>query len=356
MAGEKSTALVLGCGMTTAVGMNALASCAAVRAGIDGFVDSEFTGLSGEPLLCAKASLIKEKMGVPRLAELVASPIRECLQAGTAIAVEDVPLLLGVAEKSRPGRLEGIDTGLIPLIEQRLGVKFHPRSRVVPRGKTSGAIAIREATRLLHDGDAPCVIVAGVDSYIVSDTLDYFEDNDRLLTENNSNGFIPGEAGAAILLGSNDGGPGLHIRSIAGATEHTTIHSDQPLRADGLSKAYREALADAGLGLHEVDYRIADLSGEQYGFKETALALARVMRVRREFQDIWHPADCLGETGAAATLCMVGIAWWAACKSYAPGPLVLMQASSDEGTRIAMVMDGRNVGFRGRPSAASRSN
>jgi len=266
-----------------------------------------------------------------------------------------VPLLLGVAEKARPGRLVDLDAALIPSIEQSLGVRFDRRSRLVPRGKTAGAIAIREAMNLVHEGEFNRVIVAGVDSYLVSDTLDYFEDGDRLLTERNSNGFIPGEAGSALLVGPIDGSPGLRIRCIAGATETATIDSDRPLRAEGLTKAYRQALEAAGLGLHEIDYRIADLSGEQYWFKEAALALARVMRVRIEFQEIWHPADCLGEIGAAATPCMVGIAWWAACKDYAPGPLVLMQACGDEGTRIAIVMDGSKVVENGHRSPNLRT-
>ena len=64
------------------------------------------------------------------------------------------------------------------------------------------------------------------------------------------------------------------------------------------------------------------------------------MRVRSEFQDIWHPADCVGKIGAAATPCFLGVAYWAARKGYGPGPLVLAQASNDDGRRITMVVDG----------------
>ena len=59
------------------------------------------------------------------------------------------------------------------------------------------------------------------------------------------------------------------------AVEKATIESDEPLRGDGLAAAYRQALDAAGLGLHEIDYRIADLSGEQYWFKEAASLLPR---------------------------------------------------------------------------------
>ncbi|MFO1120396.1 MAG: hypothetical protein U1E38_10005, partial [Rhodospirillales bacterium] len=112
-------------------------------------------------------------------------------------------------------------------------------------------------------------------------------------------------------------------------------------RGEALASAYRDALADARIGLHDIDYRIVDCTGEQYWFKEAAFAFARLMRVRREYQDVWTPADCLGEVGAAATPSMIGIAWYAACKNYAPGPLVLIQASSDDGCRAAIIMTRR---------------
>jgi 3-oxoacyl-[acyl-carrier-protein] synthase-1 len=342
--------------MTTSVGFTAPASCAAIRAGINGFSETEFTALGGEPIVGAQVPLAKNIRGLPRLAKIIAGPICECFDVDSSLMPEDVPLLLGVAEKTRLGRFADLDTALIPLVEQILKVNFHPLSHVVTTGRTSGAIAVHEATKLVNESGFRRVIVAGVDSFLVSETLDYFEDNDRLLTEYNSNGFIPGEAGAAILVGPDDGAYGVRIRSLGFANEVATIESDLPLRADGLATAYRQALTAAGIGLHDIDYRIADLSGEQYWFKEAALALARVIRVRKEFQEIWHPADCLGETGAAAAPCMMCIAWWAARKAYAPGPLVLAQSCGDDGTRIAIVLDGSNGWAYDHNLSTSRSN
>ena len=64
-------------------------------------------------------------------------------------------------------------------------------------------------------------------------------------------------------------------------------------------QAFRAALEDAGCTLGDLDFRITDVSGEQYMFKEAALAMTRLLRKRKEEFDIWHPADCIGETGAA---------------------------------------------------------
>jgi 3-oxoacyl-[acyl-carrier-protein] synthase I len=338
---SRAPLLVQGCGMATAVGLTAPASCAAIRARLDGFRETRFMARGGAWIVGAEVPLDEPWRGLPRLARLVAGPIRECLDSAPEVAPEDIPLLLGVAEPTRPGRLAGLEQELLPLVLEALQERLHPAaSRLIPMGRVSGAVGIREAAKLVNEKGFGRVIVGGVDSHLVAATLAAFDERDRLLTERNTNGFVPGEAGAAVLVGPADGRPGLRIRSLGLAVERATIEGEEPLRGEGLAAAYRQALDAARLGLHEIDYRIADLSGEQYWFKEAALAEARVMRVRRGFQDIWQPADCVGEIGAAATPCLLGVAWWAARKAYAPGPLALAQASNDDGRRIAMVLDG----------------
>ena len=43
------------------------------------------------------------------------------------------------------------------------------------------------------------------------------------------------------------------------------------------------------------------MSGEQYWFKGVRFKrhAIELLRERHEFMDMWHPADCIGETGAA---------------------------------------------------------
>ena len=116
------------------------------------------------------------------------------------------------------------------------------------------------------------------------------------------------------------------------------------MRADGLVQAINAALADAQSGYEAIDYRLTDANGEQYWFKEAALAMNRTLRVRKETFDLWHPADCIGETGAAVGPCAYAVALAAACKCYAPGPGVLCHFGDDGGQRTALVLhqdDGR---------------
>jgi 3-oxoacyl-[acyl-carrier-protein] synthase-1 len=123
------------------------------------------------------------------------------------------------------------------------------------------------------------------------------------------------------------------------ATEEAHIDSELPLRGDGLTGAVRAALNDAGCGLHHIDYRIADLSGEHYYFKEAALMVGRVARAPRATHEIWHPAECIGETGALAGVAMVVVADHAARRGYAPGRRVLAHFSGDDGARAAAVFE-----------------
>jgi uncharacterized protein (TIGR02270 family) len=149
-----------------------------------------------------------------------------------------------------------------------------------------------DARKLISDG-APEVIIAGVDSFLVAETLRALSAQDRLLTESNSNGFIAGEAGAAVLLSGAK--QGLRLRGIGFGAEQATIDAGKPMRADGMVNAMRDSLEEAGLTYEDISYRIADLSGEQYYFREAALAQTRLWRGKRDPEEVWHPGDGMGE-------------------------------------------------------------
>ncbi len=179
---------------------------------------------------------------------------------------------------------------------------------------------------------------AGVDSYLTAGTLRAFDDGSRLLTSENSDGFIPGEAGAALLLGPGGKADTFGVLSLGLAREPATIASEEPLRGEGLAHAYRQALHAVGVEMAQIGYRIGTMSGEQYWFKEFDLATARLLRSRHQFMDLWHPADCIGEVGAASLPCCLAVAATAARKGYAAGDPVLVTASNDDSRRAAMVL------------------
>ena len=103
-------------------------------------------------------------------------------------------------------------------------------------------------------------------------------------------------------------------------------------------EAISSALDDAGIRLRDCDYRITDANGEQYRFKEAALAVMRLLRERKVLFSQWHPADCIGEVGAATLPAMLAILFEGARKNYLPGPVFLGHLGNDDETRAAFVM------------------
>jgi 3-oxoacyl-[acyl-carrier-protein] synthase-1 len=327
-------------GMVTSVGLSAPATCAAIRAGLTHHTDTRFHDAGGDWIAGAQVALDQPWRGREKLAQMLFMAIDECLTGVSVPLPAKLPVLLCVAEKQRVGRLDGLDDALLPEVMARLGVDWHPDwSGVIAYGRVAAAVALTRARELLYDRSASHVLIAAVDSLLLAKTLKSLESDERLLSERNTNGFVPGEAAGALLV-SRHGGPEPHVicTGLGFSEERSSIGSDAPLRGDGLTTAINNALADAGCQMHDLDFRITDNSGEQYYFKEAALALTRAMKVRKAEFDIWHPADCVGETGAAIGTIAFGVALAASRKSYAPGPNILFHSGNDAGQRAAATL------------------
>jgi 3-oxoacyl-[acyl-carrier-protein] synthase-1 len=329
---------IVSTGLVTAVGLNAPSACAAIRAKVTNPLETRFMDSGGEWIMGCSVQLERPWRGGKKLATMGAMAIAECLADVPKSDWASIPLWLCVAEKSRPGRAEGLDDQLFLDIGQQLDARFSAGSAIVAQGRASVGTALYQARELVYQQNVPRVLIAATDSLLTWPTLSVYEQSERLLTSRNSNGFIPGEAAGAILVSRPTGESQLCCTGIGFGAEPATVSSEEPLRADGLVQAIQAALSEAGCGLHELDFRITDLSGEQYYFKEAALALGRVMRQRKAEFDIWHAAECTGETGAAAGLVALAVAVAACRKAYAPGPNILFHASNDGGERTAGVL------------------
>lgn len=330
-------------GLVTSVGLSAPASCAAIRAKISNPTETRFIDSGGEWIMAHQVPLEKPWRGRTKLAKMAAMAIAECLEGIPRKEWASIPLLLCIAEPERPGRLEGLDDQLFLDIQQELNMRFAPESAIVAHGRVSVVIALAQARKLIHESNAPHVIIVAADSLLTWSTLSVYEREERLLTARNSNGFMPGEGGGALLVGQPGGNGELLCSGIGFGVEQAHINSGEPLRAEGLTAAIRGALSDAGCEMHDLDYRITDLSGEQYYFKEATLALSRTLRKRKEEFDIWHPAECIGESGAAAGLSVLAVASAACRNAYTKGSGILGHMANDAGQRAAAVLHFRGV-------------
>jgi len=329
--------------MVTAVGFTGEASCMAMRAGISGAAKANlWDPYSSSYIQAARAPLHQWWEGAGKLIELLAPAIYECLTAAAPVPPEQVPVLLGLPTPNRPFRWPGFDERVLGEVSVKLGVRLHPASAVLSRGNTAAVVALQAASKLLSEARVPCCVIAGVDSFLQQNMMQAYNDQERVLTAMNSNGFIPGEAGAAVLVAPAGATPPpegeLLLLGTGLAWERATITSKEPLRAEGLTAAVKEALDAAGLRLVDIDYRITDLNGEQYKFKEATFVVGRLLRARREdVFDLWHPIEFVGECGAAIGPLVLGWALDAARKQYARGAVVLCHFSDDDGERAAAV-------------------
>ena len=312
--------------------------CGCVR-GVSGVARAGLWDIrSGAPIGVGKVDLPHWWVGLGKLAELVAPAINECLLAAKQAPPASIPILLGVADKSRPHRFAGLDERLLEEVEFRLNLTHNPDSHVIARERISGVLAINDAVQIIESGRSSFCVVAGVDSFLQQAVVDAYNAQRRVLTPGNSNGFIPGEAGCAVLLttAGDRGRDELEILGTGIAEEAAPIQSDKPSRAEGLTESVRTALSAAGLAMHDTFYRITDLNGEHYKFKEAAFVEGRLMQKKLvELYDLWHPNEYLGDVGAAIVPCVLGVAFHAGQKGYAPGPRALCHFSNDdEGLRV----------------------
>lgn len=336
-----TTLSIRGCGMVTALGFNAPASLAALRAGVSGVRGLRWRDFESErPLRGARVDLPQWWEGVGKLAEMASPAIDECLQMVND-QPEDIPILLGVAERSRPGRFADLDANLLADIQAKLGVPQHAESRVYPQGQAGCAHALVHAHRLIAQGKARYCVVAGVDSYLQQESLQAYAQRRRLMTASNSNGFFPGEAGCAVLVGAagDEVEDELRILGFGLGQEVATINGTDPLRAEGLTKAVRQALDSAGIPMTSIPRRLTDISGEQYTFKEALFAMMRTNHGPRPTTPaLEHPIEYLGQIGAAVLPCLLAWAWHGQRQRYFELEPLLLHIGSDEGDRAALVV------------------
>ena len=325
-------------GMVTGVGLDAPNSCAAIRAAIDNFQETRFIDSGGEWIRGCEVPLEQPWRGTRKLAKMLARALTECAEDG-GIELTDVPVLICLAEKDRPGRLDDLANRVFFETQEELYISFHNESSVVEHGRVGGVVAMKKARAMIHEAGHKYVLIAGVDSLLNAQAIKIYEEQERLLTSKNSNGFIPGEAAGAIIVSAvrRNGNAQLYCTGMGFGIEKATIDSGLPLRGDGLTGALNKAFEEANESMNTMNFRIVDVTGEQYWFKETALVLGRLLRVHKEGFPMWHATDCVGEVGAAVHFVNIGYAKAAFEKKYSPGTRMLQHFSNNDGKRCAAV-------------------
>lgn len=329
---------VVSAGICCAVGYSAAAASCALRAGMDHFQESDFRTRSGD--LVRVARLPEPRLwGAPRLAEWMRHAMEDCLAHAGPLPDDPMPLLLLCAEPERPAAEDRQTVQAVALSRPALGRPLHPASSGTATGRAGLAGCLAHADKLLREGAARHVMVVGVDSYLHSEVINHYLSQDRLLVPGNRDGFIPGEAAAAVLLElAPPEAPGLHIAGWGRGMEEGRPDGSVPSRSRGLTQALRTAFAQAGIDCNDLAFRLSDQNGEGFFAGDATNAFTRVAVDGGTSPMVLTTADCTGEVGAATGPLMLAWLHHLLPRADGPGHCGVLHLANDEGLRAAVVV------------------
>lgn len=339
---------VVSLGASTPVGRCAWSSAAAVRAGISGFGQHPYMiDTAGEPMRVARAPWLDIGLsGIERFEALLFPAIDQALEPIQALkeAKLDIAVALGLPA-SRPGLPNNLPKELVNRSYWKFAGVFSAAASF-PVGHAAGLIALDAACKKLGQREFDACVVAGVDSYIGPETLEWLEERDQLHGAgplNNAWGFIPGEAAGAILLMRGDIMKRLRLGALAQvlgvgtAFEPKRIKTETVCIGEGLTQAFRAALANLPDAMRVTDV-YCDMNGEPYRADEYGFTCLRTKESFEAASEFVAPADCWGDVSAAGGPLHLALAVIAGTKSYANGSCAFVWASSEGGERGAVLV------------------
>ena len=346
---RREAVFVVALGASTPVGRDAWSSAAAVRAGISGFTEHPYMDdTEGEPMRVAMAPWLEadcegldrfEALLIPALKQALA-PIADRADPGLRVA-----LALGLPTE-RPGLPAHLWGGLRARLAQQLPGRFAAEA-VFPVGHAAGFVGLSAAWPRVASGEFDACVLAGVESYVEPETLQWLEENDQLHGAgplNNAWGFIPGEAAGAVLICREGileplGVPSLALLlGVGTAIESNRIKTDTVCIGEGLTAAFRQCLAGLPGGAVVSDV-FCDMNGEPYRADEYGFACLRTKEDFQSASDFMAPADCWGDVSAASAPLALVLSAVAGRKTYANGRYAFVWASSETGERGAGLIE-----------------
>jgi 3-oxoacyl-[acyl-carrier-protein] synthase-1 len=344
-----------GMGMATPVGYDAPTACASIRAGVanlevlEEFPYVEFFRYGGDivkPAGGRVTGLTDGHLGASRFSRLAMPALAEAIEI-SGINLTDlnrVKFIIALPDVARPGRDERMEKVLIRRIAGSVGfTKDLPKVEYIYSGHASACVALQNAQNILAKGEADHIIVGGIESFLEPATLLWLKKEGRLKSDSNVNGFNPGEASFFLVVEKKDTAAKrkakiiAYLKGIAVATEKDSILSKKPPTGIGLSQALGNTLKHHLQEL-PISMVICDMNGERYRGAEWGYALVRTLKGVKGTLKLWHPADCIGDTGIASAGISIILGATAINKGYADGKHVLIWASSDNGTRGSLIV------------------
>jgi len=209
-------------------------------------------------------------------------------------------------------------------------------------GNAGIAAAIDTAATLMTQNKVDRCIVGAIDSRVEPSFLMAAARCRLLRTKDQPVGLIPGEAAAFFMLERPRDLVRSRTTALASVTAATSVQEQVDMLAseyvptgEGLASAWRSALRSSP----PVAFSIGDLNGWSQRAVEWGNAQLR-LRAEAPVAEVpaWFPAISLGDTGAASGAVAICVAVRAFARHYAPGDAAMVWASSESGSKGAVVV------------------
>lgn len=219
------------------------------------------------------------------------------------------------------------------------------RARTHVEGRRGAVRAIEEAIDALRRGRCDHAVVGAIDSELDTGRLEAIHAAGRLKTSDNVAGFMPGEAGALLLLERVDTARSSPEQRCAllyppeHAVEENAHGAERPPVGRAFADVLVRALSRADATEAPRGTMFVDLNGEAWRAAEWGTVLARTRpRCAVASWSTELPASSFGELGAAGPILALVLAHRAFMAGYARGPLALVAIAGEEGDRAAIVL------------------
>lgn len=340
-------------GMTNALGLSARQMAASVRAGLSGYHRSAILDANEERITMALVpetdlphlATELDHLGLTgrtiRLLRLSTLALRECLADEQRL--ERIPLFIAVPD-AHPGLSVPTGTDFTERLAAQSGLALDaPHSRLFPHGRAGGLMALQEALAQLRSAKVERIVVGGVDSHLDLMLLAKLDAEQRLRVDGNYDGFTPGEGAAFLLLMRVEHAlrEGREVIAVvdeaASADEPGHRYSEIPYRGEGLDLALRKVFSQVSSPYGPVHTVYAGFNGEHFSSKEWGVAHLRHRPRFSEDVRIEHPADCIGDLGAALGPTLLGLAALGMQRKHRRSPC-LVWCSSDKTERAVALL------------------
>ncbi len=332
------SAVVVGVGAKTVVGLDARQTGFLLRAGFPAMAESPLANAEGEAITMGFVPTLDGRLvGPERLSALGRAPFEEAVAPIRDLAAE---VHVAIDEGCEDAALA---IHLLAAMVKR--VMPAANVRVEARGEAGPGAMLAEAIRALEARQTDIVVIGGVHSDHDPRVIASLEASGRLFSRDNLDARIPGEAAAFfVLMRAGDAGrhrlsPLARVIGVGTGRERARPDNDDPAyEALGLTAAVRRATEPLAAAGTTAGWLLTDLTFEMRRQYEWQSVWVRSQKVLGKPYLIDSPAQRIGYLGAAALPLFTAMAATAWSHGYAPSPLALLLAGNDGGDRAAAVL------------------